>query len=80
MTKYTDTGIIDLMEKLDKALAEKYNASVALTGYGEYLETFRSWSEELQEKIDQISNPDVLAEFFNLVETHEVNYFDISFN
>lgn len=80
MKKYNDNAIIDLMCELEDRMEEQYNASFALTGYGEYLETFKSWSKEVQEKIMQFVENGLTKEIFNLVETQEINYFDISFD
>ena len=80
MTKLTDLEAIDLMVQLDETLERKCNASLILTGYGEYLETFKSWSPNLQDRVCSLIEKSMFDEILSLVETQAVDYFYISFN
>ncbi|MFD2388775.1 hypothetical protein [Enterococcus rivorum] len=51
MKQLTDLEIIDLMEEVENQLMEKYNATIVLTGYGKYLETFNNYDAEIQQLI-----------------------------
>lgn len=75
MTKLTDLEIIELMNDVDEKLAAQYNATLVLTGYGEYLETFNDYLENVQ---NLILNQDISGIFKN-VETNEADYFDLTF-
>ncbi|MET3564512.1 hypothetical protein ABID30_003639 [Enterococcus rotai] len=75
MTKLTDLEIIELMNDVDEKLAAQYNATLVLTGYGEYLETFNDYPENVQ---NLILNQDISGIFKN-VETNEADYFDLTF-
>ncbi|MBP2098843.1 hypothetical protein [Enterococcus rivorum] len=76
MKQLTDLEIIDLMEEVENQLMEKYNATIVLTGYGKYLETFNNYDAEIQQLI---VNKDV-KKVFNKIETNSLDYFDIVFN
>ncbi|MBO0441499.1 hypothetical protein [Candidatus Enterococcus ikei] len=75
MTKLTDLEIIELMNDVDEKLAAQYNATLVLTGYGEYLETFNGYPENVQ---NLILNQDISGVFKN-AETNEADYFDLIF-
>lgn len=75
MTKLTDLEIIELMNDVDEKLAAQYNATLVLTGYGEYLETFNDYPENVQ---NLILNQDISGIFKN-IETNEADYFDLTF-